>query len=67
MASRRDRADAERWRALAKMSAAESIRVGEALWASDLMRIAVPGPAPRPPSLALSLGLGLGRSRRPAR
>jgi hypothetical protein len=57
MARRRHRSDDDRWRALAAMTAAESIRVGEALWASDLMRVAVPGPAPRPPSLAVSLKL----------
>jgi hypothetical protein len=44
------------------MSAAESIAVGEALWMSDLMRIATITPSPRPPSLAVALGIL--RSRR---
>jgi hypothetical protein len=39
------------------MSAAESIAVGEALWTSDLMRIATIAPSRRPPSLAVALGI----------
>ena len=37
------------------MSGAESLRIGEALWTSDLARLAAPVPAPRPVSLAVAL------------
>ena len=62
MAGRWDRLEADKWRALRRMSAAESIRLGEELMTSDLMRLARPRPGPRPPSLAKSLGL-LNRAR----
>jgi hypothetical protein len=37
------------------MSGAESLRIGEALWTSDLARIAAVRPSPRPVSLAVAL------------
>jgi hypothetical protein len=49
--------EARKWQELREMSAAESIAVGESLWASDLMRLATISPAQRPPSLAVALGI----------
>lgn len=50
--SERDRSEA-----LQRMSAEESIAVGEALLTSDLMRLAVHPDDDRPMSLAISLGI----------
>jgi hypothetical protein len=50
----RERSD-DKWRELRRMSGAESLRIGEALWTSDLARIAAVRPAPRPVSLAVAL------------
>lgn len=47
----------ERWDALRRMTAAESIAVGEALLTSDLMRLAVFAGDDQPRSLAISLGI----------
>lgn len=47
----------DRWEALQRMSAEESIAVGEALLTSDLMRLAVHPDDDRPLSLAISLGI----------
>ncbi|MEP6862972.1 MAG: hypothetical protein ABJE66_20260 [Deltaproteobacteria bacterium] len=49
--------EARKWQELREMSAAESLAVGEALWTSDLMRIARISPSRRPPSLAVALGI----------
>lgn len=50
-------AEAERWDALRRMTAAESIAIGEALLTSDIMRFAVPFGDDRPRSLAIALGI----------
>lgn len=52
-----ERLERDKWRALRAMSAADSLRVGEALWTSDLARRARPPRSPRPVSLAILLGI----------
>jgi len=47
----------ERWDELARMTAADSIAIGEALLTSDLMRLAVFPDDDHPRSLARSLGI----------
>lgn len=64
MADRWDRHETDKWHVLGQMSVAESIKVGEALWMSDLARIARAPKAPRPISLAVALGLGCARAKR---
>ena len=51
------------WRRLRRMSAAESLRIGVALWTSDLARIARPPISRRPPSLAFALRIAPARGR----
>jgi len=51
----RQRRDDEKWEELRRMSGTESLRIGEALWTSDLARIAAVRPSPRPVSLAVAL------------
>lgn len=50
-------ADAERWEALRRMSAAESIAIGEALLTSEIMRFVIPSDDDPPRSLAIALGI----------
>jgi hypothetical protein len=50
-------ADQERWEALRRMTAAESIAVGEALLTSEIMRLAVLPTDDHPLSLAIALGI----------
>jgi hypothetical protein len=50
-------AEDERWAALRRMTAAESIAVGEALLTSDIMRFAVFPDDDQPRSLAIALGI----------
>jgi len=50
-------AEQERWDELARMTAADSIAIGEALLTSDLMRLAVFPDDDHPCSLARSLGI----------
>ncbi|MBL6830666.1 MAG: hypothetical protein ISQ70_04535 [Pirellulales bacterium] len=62
-----DRAsEQERWDALAGMTPAESIAIGEALLTSDLMRLAVFPDDDHPRSLARSLGIGSSAARKQA-
>lgn len=62
-----DRAsEQERWDALAGMTPAESIAIGEALLTSDLMRLAVFPDDDHPRSLARSLGIESGAARKQA-
>ena len=50
-------ADQERWESLRRMTAAESIAVGEALLTSEIMRLAVLPTDDHPRSLAIALGI----------
>jgi hypothetical protein len=50
-------AEFERWEALRRMSAEESIAVGEALLTSEIMQLAEFPDDDRPQSLAITLGL----------
>jgi len=51
------RAEEERWEALRRMTAEESIAIGEALLTSDVMRLAEFPDDDRPVSLAIALGI----------
>lgn len=53
--ARGHRDEDRKWQELRRMSGAESLRIGEALWTSDLARLAASKPAPRPVSLAVAL------------
>ena len=50
-------AERERWQALRRMTAAESIAVGEALLTSELMQFATFPDDNQPRSLAIALGI----------
>lgn len=53
----RSEVDRDRWETLRRMTAAESIAVGEALLTSDIMRVAEFPDDDQPMSLAIALGI----------
>lgn len=55
--------EAERWESLRRMSAEDTIALGEAILTSDIMRVAEFPDDDHPCSLAIALGIG----RTPAR
>lgn len=59
-----DQAERDRWDRLRRMSAAESIAIGEALLTSELMLLAEFSDDDHPQSLAVSLGISPQRLNR---